>query len=249
MASRFSFVVSLLTAYWVFAPTPATAESVRFTTMDFAPYALAEDEGGRRGIFVDINSAIAVRAGIAIVDSVVPIARVMKNLQRGDSDCAIFLLSPWSEANFVMVAEVIGQFDSVIVTRKDLSIARVEDLHGRLLALPRGSYKEFSIATDPNIQRYPTNGYEQSAKLLKAGRVDAIAGTALSIFHNLSILNMSREDVGVVLPFDSKPVWLQCAKQQLSDNLLARLQQATNSLRAEGVFRRLVEQYVAPGFR
>jgi len=249
LASRFSCIAVLLSVVWVSASTLAIAETVKFTTMDFAPYALAEDEGGKRGIFVDINSAIAVRAGIDIVDSVVPIARAMKNLQRGDSDCAIFLLSPWSEANFLAVAEVIGQFDSVIVTRKDLSIARVEDLHGRILALPRGSYKEFRIATDPNIQRYPTNGYGQSAKLLKAGRVDAIAGTALSIYHNLSILNMSREDIGVVLPFDSKPVWLQCAKQQLSDKILARLQQATNSLRAEGVFRRLVEQYVAPGFR
>ncbi len=147
------------------------------------------------------------------------------------------------------MAEVVDSFESVIVTRKVLSIARVEDLHGQLLALPRGSYKEFPIATDPNIRRYPTNGYEQSAKLLKAGRVDAIAGTALSIYHNLSILSMSRKDVGVILPFDSKPVWLQCAKQQLSDELIARLQQATDSLRAEGVFRRLVEQYVPPGFR
>jgi len=217
--------------------------------MNFAPYALAEDDGGRRGLFVDINAAIAARAGIDIVDSVVPIARVMKNLQRGVSDCAVFLLSPWSEENFLAVAEVVDRFDSVIVTRKDLSIARVEDLHGQLLALPRGSYKEFPIATDPNIRRYPTNGYEQSAKFLKAGRVDAIAGTALSIYHNLSILSMSRKDVGVILPFDSKPVWLQCAKQQLPDGTIVRLRQATNSLRAEGVFRRMVEQYVPPGFR
>ncbi|MCZ6861517.1 MAG: transporter substrate-binding domain-containing protein [Alphaproteobacteria bacterium] len=249
MASRFSYVIVLLSVVWVSAPAPATAETVKFTTMNFAPYALAEDDSGRRGLFVDINATIAAKAGIDIVDSVVPIARVMKNLQRGVSDCAVFLLSPWSGANFLAVAEVVDRFDSVIVTRKDLSIARVEDLHGQLLALPRGSYKEFPIATDPNIRRYPTNGYEQSAKLLKAGRVDAIAGTALSIYHNLSILSMSRKDVGVILPFDSKPVWLQCAKQQLSDGLIARLQQATDSLRAEGVFRRLVNQYVPPGFR
>ncbi len=249
MASRFSLVVPLLTVVWVFAPALAAAETVKFTTMDFAPYALADGEGGKRGLFVDINAAIAKRAGIGLVDSVVPIARVMKNLQHGVSDCAVFLLSPWSEANLVAVAEVVGQFDSVIVTRKGLTIARVEDLHSQLLALPRGSYTEFQIATDPNIRRFPTNGYGQSAKLLKAGRVDAIAGTALSIYHNLSILNMSRTDIGVVLPFDRKPVWLQCAKQQLPDGLIARLLQATNSLRAEGVFRRLVDHYVPPGFR
>ena len=117
MALRFSYVIPLVSAVWFFAPAPAIAETVRFATMNFAPYALADSEDGKRGLFVDINAAIAARAGIGIVDRVVPIARVMKNLQHGVSDCAIFLLSSWSEANFVAVAEVVGQFDSAVRRR------------------------------------------------------------------------------------------------------------------------------------
>ena len=111
--------------------------------MNFAPYALAEDGGGRRGLFVDINAAIAARAGIDIVDSVVPIARVMKNLQRGVSDCSVFLLSPWSGANFLAVAEVVDRFDSVIVTRKDLSIARAEICMASFWHCRAGATKNF----------------------------------------------------------------------------------------------------------
>ncbi|HIF10605.1 MAG TPA: transporter substrate-binding domain-containing protein [Sneathiellales bacterium] len=130
-----------------------------------------------------------------------------------------------------------------------MPITRIKDLHGRNLALPRGSYVGFPIATDPEIRRFSTNGYAQSARLLKAGRVDAIAGTALSIYYHLSVMKMGRTDIGGILSFASKPVWLHCAKRQLSEKLVVRMRQATNSLRKEGAFRRMLDRYVPVGFR
>ena len=249
VASRNALIVLLFATGCQFAPALAASEAVRFATVDFAPYALSDGKGERRGLIVEINATIAARAGVTIVDSVLPIARVLKNLQRGVSDCAVFLLSPWSNDKFVAVAEVYGHFDSVVVTRKGLPIARIEDLHGKLLALPRGSYTDFPIATDPNICRHRTNGYAQSARLLQAGRVDAIAGTALSIYHYLATLKMSRVDIGGILAFDRKPIWLQCAPSQVPDELVMAMRQATNLLRGEGAFRRLFDRYVPAGFK
>jgi len=237
----------LLIVGWQFAPVVAAPDTVRFATLDFAPYAL--DKDSKRGFIVDMNAAISAKAGVEIVDVVMPIARLMKHLLRGQSDCSIFLLSPWSESNFTAVAEVHNRFDSIIITRKELIITRLEDLHGKLLALPRGSYKDFQIATDPKIRRHRTNGYEQSARLLKNGRVDAIAGTALSIYYYLSNMEFNQIEIGSVISFDHKPLWLHCAKQQLSENLIARLRQATNSLRSEGVFLQLLDRYTPQNFR
>ncbi len=213
----------LTTAIWLLTFTTSAMETVRFATMDFAPYAIVDGKDGRRGLFMDMDAAIADKAEVNMTDTILPVARVMKNLEHGVSDCAVFLLSPWSRAKFVAVAEAIGRFESIVVTRKGLPIKRIEDLYGRLLALPRGSYPDFPISTDPNILRYHTKGYAQSARILKAGRVDAIAGTAIGIFHNLSNLNMTRKDIGGVLAFDHKPIWLLCTKNKMSDEIIARL--------------------------
>jgi ABC-type amino acid transport substrate-binding protein len=244
-----AFVVLIFAGLSLVAPRLAVAEPLRFATINFEPYALDQDSPDRRGFIVDVHAAIAARADLQMTENVLPIARLLKNLERGLSDCSVFLLSPWSKANFVPVAEIMARFPSIIVTRKDLPISRVEDLHGKNLALPRGSYREFPIATDPKIQRQETGGYGQSARLLKAGRVDAIAGTALSIYHYLEVVKLGRQDIGGVLTFDYKPIWLQCNKTTISNDIKLQLQKATDALRAEGAFEKLRDRYIPESFR
>lgn len=227
---------------------PVFAENLEFATIDLAPYALHDDPGGRLGLVVDIDFAIADRAGISITDEVLPIARALKSLKHGITDCLVMALTPWSEENFIPVAEVLSRFDAAIVTRAGVPITQVEDLHGKRLAIPRGSFMEFPISTDPNIKQVLTNGYEQSVRLFKAGRVDAIAGSELSIYYYFSVEKMSRDNIGGILPFIQASMWLHCAKGQVSDDTVKQLRQATDSLRMEGVFGDLVKRYIPDDF-
>jgi len=228
---------------------PIIAETVNFVTFDLVPYALSDDPDGRLGLFVDINKAIAIRAGVTFTDTVLPIARALKNLERGLSDCAVFVLTPWSKVEFTPVAEVLNRFDVIIVPRTGLSTSRIEDLHGQRLALPRGSFRDLPISTDPDIQQVLTNGYKQSVRLLKAGRVDAIIGSELSILFYFSIEKMTPNDIGDAFTFERNQLWLQCAKGHLSEETITKLQQTTTSLRMEGVFDKLIKQYIAADLR
>lgn len=232
-----------------FASRSTFAETVRFGTFDFAPYALHDDPEGRLGLFVDINTAIATRAGVTISNSVLPIARVVKNMERGVSDCAVFVQTPWTKDNFVQVAEIHNQLDIIIVTRPGLSITSIEDLHGLRLAIPRGAFVGLPVSTDTNIEQVLTNGYQQSIHMLKAGRVDALAGSAISILHIFSVEDVTYGDIGVIFPFDRNSLWLQCAKGQLSEGILTKLDRATLSLRLEGIFEALIERYIPPEFK
>lgn len=243
------FVFTLLSMLvFSFTSKPIFAETIKFATFDFAPYALRDDPDGRRGLFIDIDTAIAARAGITITDSVLPIARALKSMERGASDCSVFLLTPWSDANFIPVAKILhDRLDTVFVTRAGLVITRIEDLHGHRLSIPRGSFRDSPISQDPKIQRVLTSGYAQSVRLLKAGRVDAVAGSELSILYYLSAEGLSQKDIGVIVKYDPKQLWLHCGKGQLSDELLTKLEQATNSLRLEGAFENLAERYISLG--
>jgi len=245
---RLNFSLTTLLAALVLSVTSAFAEPIKFATVDYVPYVLHDDIHGRLGLLADVNAAIAERAGISISDEVLPMARAMKNLERNVTDCIVFARTPWSEEKFQPVAEVLDRFDAAIFTRAGLSIAQVEDLHGKRLAIPRGSFSDSPISSDPNIERVVTNDYEQSVRLLKAGRVDAIAGSELSIFYYFSVEEMKREDIGSILTIIHASLWLHCAKGLLADDVVMQLQQATDALRSEGAFDRLVQRYIPADF-
>ena len=232
-----------------FTSKPMFAESVKFGTFDFAPYALHDDPEGRLGLFVDINSAIAAKAGITFTDSVLPIARVVKDMEHGITDCAVIVQTPWAIDNFIQVAEIHNRLEIIVVTRPELSISSINDLNGLRLAIPRGSFKNLPVSTDPEIEQVLTNSYQQSIHMLRAGRVDAIAGSAISIFHYFSVEDMTQADIGVVFPFEQNTLWLQCAKGQLSEDVLMKLDSATEALRLEGIFEDLIARYIPPEFK
>ncbi len=219
------------------------AEPLRFATMDMEPYGFAHPSETRPGLITEIHAVIAARASLDYSDSVTPFKRMVKQILRGQSDCGTFMRTDWSHSNFELVAEIHEGFESVIVTRAGIDISHMEDLYGHLLALPRGTYVGSPVSDDPEIRRHRTNGYAQSARIFKAGRVDAIAGSAISLFYNLALVGMGRDDFGGVFVFDRRPLWLHCAKGKLSEPTLARLRIAANALRREGIFDHIITSY------
>ncbi len=247
MKHSLNYVLSLTIV--LFAANSSFAETVEFGTFDFAPYVLHDDPEGRLGLFVDITTAIAEQADVPINNSVLPIARVVKNLERGLTDCVVALKTPWSIENLDQVSEIHDRMESVIATRPELKITNISDLRGRRLAIPRGSFRSSPVANEPGIERVLTNGYQQSINMLMAGRVDAIAGTAANIYHIFATENVTRRDIGVVLTVESNSLWLQCAKGKVSDELLAKMDQAATALREEGTIEALLQRYIPPEFK
>lgn len=233
---------------WSLSGSAARAQAIEFATFDVVPYVLHDDPEDRSGLFLDFNKAISDRAGMPHVSTVLPIARAMKNVETGVSDCLISASSPRATEKLLPVAVIIENIDAVIVTSPGIPITRIEDLHGKRLAIPRGSFRNFSITTDPHIERHLTNDYVQSVRLLKAGRVQSIAGSEFSIIFYFSVENIEREDVGGILRLKRGPLWLHCSKQRLSDDLIEKLRQSTDALREEGVFDELINRYIPPGF-
>ena len=245
---RLKLSMTTLLAALVLPLGSAFAESVRFATIDYEPYALHDDPSGRLGLLVDIHSAIAERAELAYSDNSLPIPRLIKNLDHDISDCSVFLLTPWSEGVYLPVAKALDRVDTIIVTRPGLRITKVEDLHHYRVAIPRGGLEGKSVTTDPDIERFFTNDIRQSVKMLRAGHVDAIVGTAFTILFRLSSEGASRNEIGEIFTYESQEMWLHCAKNQLADETIAKLRKATGSLRMEGAFDSLIKRYISDIF-
>ena len=118
----------------------------------------------------DINAAVSERAGLTYTDIIMPLKRIHKELVKGSIACATFIPAAWSKLDMIQVAEISANVDSIIVPKKGLAVRGLEDLYGLTIAIPRGSYSGMKIMTDPKINRVLTNGYNQSAAILRAGR-------------------------------------------------------------------------------
>ena len=195
------------------------------------------------GALPDIIARIGQSSGLDIEVTVLPIKRVNKQLFLGGSHCAILLQTAHLKQKLDQIAEVQPRFPSVIVSRLGFEVKWVGDLRGHIPSIPRGSYAGYPIADDPLIRRELSNCYAQSVHLLKAGRGDAIAGTALSIFFNLSRHGMTRQSHGAVLIFDNTPLWLQCRHEALSADILERLRKATKAVRDTGIVKEILQRY------
>lgn len=256
MASALASFATLSIAVCLILASPApgvagdgrAGDPLRFATMNLAPYGIADDAPGAPGLFRAVNAAIVARAGLVAEDRILPLNRMLKHLQMGHFDCAITLAMPTIGAYLQPVAEIRPRFTSVLVARAGLDLPDLGSLNGRLLAIPRGSYPGHRIASDPTIRRYLTNGYDQSARLLQAGRVDAIAGSAFSVFHNLQAVGMNRSGLGSIVEFDSKPLWLHCSPMTVTAGIRERLRSATVALRRSGRIDAIFDGHRIAGF-
>ncbi len=85
-------------------------------------------------------------------------------------------------------------------------LSRLGDLHGRTIAIPRGAYAGFPITQDAKIRRHLTNGYDQSALLLTAGRVDALVESDIAVYHILRQAGLTKSEAGVPFVFLESPL-------------------------------------------
>lgn len=222
----------------------ADAVQVRFGTFDLAPYSFKNPNAPQRGMLSDFNAAIATHAGLTFTDLTMPLKRVNRELEKGFLDCACFIPSSWSRESFVLVHEVISKLNSVVVPRRGLEIGRFEDLYGHTVAMPRGAYRGWPLASDPKIQRYHTRSYAQSAVLLASGRVDAMVGTDIAVYYNLARAGVTRGDIGQPFVFLTSTVWLHCRKD-FDTAIVDQLRAAAKTLKADGAFDAIQARYAA----
>lgn len=243
---RLRHIVIIVVLLLPLLPPRAGAESpqIRFGTFDLPPYALHARGDGRRGMLRDFNAAVAKHAGLTHIDRIMPLKRIHKELVKGGVACSTFIPAAWSKRDLIQVAEITANVDSIVVPKKGLAVRRLQDLYGLTIAIPRGSYHGMDIMTDPKIKRVLTNGYNQSAAILRAGRVDAMVGSDIAVYHSLRAAGVAKVDIGRPFVFLKLPLWLQC-RRDVDPGHIESLRRAARQLRAEGAFENIRAQYTS----
>jgi len=228
----------------VTATSAARAEPVRFHTLDIPPYGFTDAAGMKHGMLYDIANVIADEAGLNISHDLVPLARIVKEVQQGVPLCTIVTKSPFSESMATAVAHT-GQ-DTVVaaVARKGIILKNYEDLYRLDVVITRGSYIGHKFDKDTLIKKRFANDGDQGVRMLQRGRVDAMVAPLETTYFNMAKNGYDRREVTAPVPLVSREFWLHCTKNSFGEGLITTLRNATQKLAKAGTLAKIWDGYL-----
>ena len=163
--SVLALAMACLALAWTSASS-AYAEPLEFHTLDIPPFGFKDESGNKRGMLYDIAKAITTKADIEATHSLVPLARVVKELQNGRKLCTIVTRSPFSEDMSNPFAYTGINAHGVVIGGETIDLKTYEDLKGLRIAVTRGTVMYHPFDNDTALDKRFTNHTKQGVLML-----------------------------------------------------------------------------------
>lgn len=216
------------------------AQSLRIDTILAPPLGFVTDEGQPTGLYYEISNRIAEAAGLSYTNQIVPFARAITELERGDADMSMFFRREGNPQLAPLI--VVYTLKNVLIGRKGTQFDALDDLHGKLVAQTRRTHYGEAFENDPAITKVEVTDDAQGIAMLMNNRVDAYVGPEINIFFTAQQAGYAREDFGAPLEVSQRDVWVQTSAV-VDEATQAALKAAAESLLAEGAIQQIVEKY------
>lgn len=223
----------------------ANAEDVlRVSVPHLPPYADIRPDNSAKGLLPDLFAAIAEKMGIKVTISVVPLPRVIYELQNSASDAAILIQNATMEEVAERVSELPSRaLQSIIIAKAGLPLRSYHDLEGKMLGIPRSVTGDSAFMKNEQIKKYEFLTYKQGAKMLKSDRIDAIDGTYLALYAALKAEGFTPAELGEPLMIQGHPAFVYFSKKAGQPALFEALKAACAELIQDGTFARIEQRY------
>lgn len=217
---------------------------VRFAIMQLSPYGIIDDDGTASGYLYETGNLILEKAGFPIINNVLPLKRLGKEMFSGNRDCAIAGDTHYVKEKYQLVEKIGLNLEIGVMPRLNHPLNKYEDLYSTSVAVPRGASLSKRFDSDTNILKIITRGYSNSVQMLLKGRVDAVAGAIDSIRYNIKQENLDPDDIiGSPLVFLELELWLVCVPDRLPPSIIDRLREAIVTLRESGQIQKIINRY------
>lgn len=221
----------------------AEPEVLRIQTIQSEPFGRLAAQGPS-GLMYDIGLLIAQRAGLAADNQIVPYARTVLSLQNGTADIVLRFTNDELKAVAHQVAAVLP-LPTVVVSRQDAPVPRLEALSGLSLAVPRSFPMPDRFAAISALRVQAVNNNEHAIQMLMSRRVDAAYGSNLGLFGAARGLGVRMQAFARPVMVERQAFWLHLARRRATPELIERLARAVESLQRDGSISRLYERTLA----
>ncbi|WP_394409844.1 substrate-binding periplasmic protein [Roseateles sp. BYS78W] len=213
---------------------------LRIDTIQSEPFGRVGPQGPS-GLMVEIGLLIAQRAGLAAENRVVPYARTVLSLQDGSTDMVLRFTNDEIKAVAHQVAPVLP-LPTVLVSRREAPLQRLEDLSHLSLAVPRSFPMPESLARVPYLRVQWVNSNEHAIQMLMGRRVDAAYGSNLGLFGAARGVGLRMQEFARPLVVERQTFWLHLSRRSATPALIERLTKAVDSLHRDGSITRLYQR-------
>ena len=221
----------------------ASAEPWVMHILDAPPFGMAGASGRVAGVMADLGHALARESGREIEMRLVPITRVLKDVNVGDAGLTILLPVQGFDPGVHALA-TLARLDVELLPRKGLTVADKRSARGlRIASLGRGAGMDMMAQLEGAVHQR-VNSLAAMVGMLSAGRVDAIVSVKESLRYTLDQAGLRLADFGppLVLGRLDLTLWATPA-MPLAER--QRLTMAANTLTRSGEFARVLARYAA----
>ncbi|XPV76602.1 MAG: substrate-binding periplasmic protein [Desulfovibrio sp.] len=235
----------------------AYAETLRVKAGYFPPQYYQGEDGKWHGMVIDFTNALFQKAGCTPEYLDIPWRRALAMLDAGSLDLMVNLSITSDRSEYINFVGPVRYEKMVLITRKDSEII-VEQL-ADLIKFPKavgyinGNYygEEFKelLQNDQefdNMLEGTTDTY-QNYKKIQAGHISALITERYNYYQAARTLPFAQglKENGFVV--NSGPIYFGFSKRAVGPELLAKLNQAFQELKAEGVFEGILRKYAGGG--
>lgn len=230
---------------WTTATAVRAAEPfvLRIETIQSDPFGRMGPQGPG-GLMYEIGMLIAKRAGLPAENHLVPYARTVVSLQNGSADMVLRFTNDEIRSVALQVAPVLA-LPTVVVSRRDAPLLRLEDLARLSLAVPRSFPMPDGLQTLAGLRMQSVNSNEHAIQMLMSRRVDAAYGSNLGLFGAARGLGLRMQEFARPLVVERQSFWLHLARRAATPELVERLAKAVDSLHRDGSISRLYQRSLA----
>ncbi len=208
------------------------------------PLGYVDDQGNNAGIYYEITEKLAKATDMEVTIKLLPFQRMIGDLVRGKTDCAIFFTSTERQQTFTQIGLAIKK--PVIIALRPLNpdeskfiVENLAYFEGKTLGHVRGAQYSDALEKNTKIIKWPVNSYRNGLRMLAKGRIDGFVGGKETIDEHYAVINYDY----YVLQMNTS--WLQCSKQspRMTPEMITKVSNAYASISKNDVSK-IIRKYI-----
>ncbi len=225
------------------AALPAQARPLKIETIESAPFGYTDERGQPTGIMYEIGNRIAEEAGLTYTNSIVPYARTVHELERGNCDVVLRYSNETLDQVAVRVATIVS-LPTIVLSAAGNRFSSLADLRGKTVGVVRGGRFDDAFDADSAIRKVDTGNYEHTLRMVMAGRLDAAIGSNVGLYFNARRAGIRPEQLAPPLVLSEKSFYLHFSRKTADEETVAAVKAAVARLQARGEIRKIIQRYL-----
>jgi len=221
----------------------ASSESeVGMIAMEQVLYGFENVQGEKTGALYDLLVAIRSTSGIGLPVVIQPAKRLLATMSRGKKNCTAVINSPDIIKSFDVIEPIGYKLAAGILPVAGIKLKKYSSLKKIKIAVPLGIVFDDKFHSDKTLNKVSTPKYINGIRMMKLGRVDAVAGAVSVLKFIAKQEGLSHHFFDDPLVFTESDLYLVCSFQ-LNNNERDKLQQAVIKLRSSGKAQEIFNRY------